>query len=170
MWNLKRCSLQLSSSKIRFLHVHSINFNPCGFGFEIVGNGARTIVLDGAGKLVDLTAQIQQPLFFLIQIDATILYLHLHFHFSLIYFFFILLFIISLFSRAIQFFKEPFHFNNFQPNKIRFLFIFIYISYKFHMPKEQQNNKVMTEILKIKIVLDWATQFSIFKTTDSSHF
>jgi hypothetical protein len=31
-----------------------------GFGFEIVGNRGRAVVLDGAGELVDLTVEIHQ--------------------------------------------------------------------------------------------------------------
>ena len=82
VWNWKSSSEQVSSSEKGLL-------NPgggCGLWFEILGNGGRPIVLDGARELMDLTAHILnlQPFFFFhTQIDLRFRFrFHFHFHFA----------------------------------------------------------------------------------------
>lgn len=48
-------ALQLPSPEVSFLYLQAIYFNPGGFGFEVVWNRGRSIILDAAGELMDLT-------------------------------------------------------------------------------------------------------------------
>lgn len=83
VWDWKSSSEQVSSSEKGVLN----GGGGRGLWFEIMGNGGRPIVLDGARELMDLTAHILnlQPFFFIFfhtQIYLRFQYFHFHFHFA----------------------------------------------------------------------------------------
>lgn len=82
MWDWKSSSEQVSSSEKGVLN--GGGGRGRGLWFEIMGNGGRPIVLDGARELMDLTAHILnlQPFFFHTQIYLRFQNFHFHFHFA----------------------------------------------------------------------------------------